>query len=65
MLVVRSVRGAIGYCQLKILVCERRRLCELHYNALLVRAVEDAKRGGDQPEHILWAIEQDTPLNPA
>ena len=30
MLVVRSVRDAIGEWQLKILVCERRRLCELH-----------------------------------
>ena len=38
---------------------------EPKYNALLVRAVEDAKRGGEQPEHILWAIAQDTPLNPA
>ena len=38
---------------------------EPKYNALLVRAVEDAKRGGDDPAHILWAIAQDTPLNPA
>ena len=35
------------------------------YNALLVRAVEDAKRGQEDPKHVLWVVAQDTPLNPA
>ena len=34
------------------------------YHAMLLRAVEDAKRGGSEPRHILWVAAQDTPRNP-
>ena len=34
------------------------------YHALLLRAVEFAKRGGVTPKHILWVVAQDTPHNP-
>ena len=34
-------------------------------HALLLRAVENAKRGGSTPAHILWVVAQDAPTNPA
>ena len=34
-------------------------------NALLLRAVENAKRGGSTPASILWVVAQDTPTSPA
>ena len=34
------------------------------YHAMLLRAVEAAKRGGKQPQHILWVVAQDTLQNP-
>ena len=34
------------------------------YHAMLVRAVEEAKRGEGGPKHILWVRAQDTPHNP-
>ena len=34
------------------------------YHAMLLRAVEEAKRGSDGPKHILWVRAQDTPHNP-
>ena len=33
------------------------------YHAMLLRSVEDAKRGEDAPRHILWVVAQDTPTN--
>ena len=38
---------------------------EPKYHAQLVRAVENAKRGGEVPKHILWVVAEDTPANPA
>ena len=35
------------------------------YHALLLRAVENAKRGSSKPAHILWVVAQDSPTNPA
>ena len=34
------------------------------YHAMLLRAVEQAKRGAEGPKHILWVRAQDTPHNP-
>ena len=34
------------------------------YHAMLVRALEHAKRGGDTPEQVLWIQAKDTPLKP-
>ena len=34
------------------------------YHAMLLRAVEHAKRGAGGPKHILWVRAQDTPHNP-
>ncbi len=34
------------------------------YHAMLLRAVEDAKRGGDSPRHILWITAEDVARNP-
>ena len=34
------------------------------YHAMLLRAVEEAKRGSEGPQHILWVRAQDTPNNP-
>ena len=34
------------------------------YHAMLLRAVEHAKRGAEGPKHILWVRAQDTPHNP-
>ena len=34
------------------------------YHAMLLRAVEAAKRGGKQPQHILWVVAQDYFQNP-
>ena len=34
------------------------------YHAMLLRAVEWAKRGGDLPMQVLWMRAEDTPLNP-
>ena len=38
---------------------------EPKYNALLLRAVENAKRGGSTPAHNFWVVAQDTPTNSA
>ena len=38
---------------------------EPKYHALLKRAVEHAKRGGEAPKHILWVVARDKPHNPA
>ena len=38
---------------------------EPKYHAPLLRAVENAKRGGSTPAHILWAVAQDAPTTPA
>ena len=38
---------------------------EPKYHALLIRAVEHAKRGSKTPAHILWVVAQDDPVNPA
>ncbi len=37
---------------------------EPKYHAMLLRAVEDAKRSATGPHHILWVIAQDVPQNP-
>ncbi len=37
---------------------------EPKYHALLLRAVENAKRSSKGPQHILWAIAEDTVQNP-
>ena len=37
---------------------------EPKYHALLLRAVENAKRGSSQPNHILWVVAEDTVHNP-
>ena len=37
---------------------------EPKYHAMLLRAVEQAKRGRGGPKHILWVRAQDTPHNP-
>ena len=34
------------------------------YHAMLLRAVEWAKRGQDRPQQVLWVRAQDTPCNP-
>ena len=33
------------------------------YHAMLLRAVEDAKRGGVHPRHILWVVARDEAKN--
>ena len=37
---------------------------EPKYHAMLIRAVEDAKRSATGPHHVLWVIAQDVPQNP-
>ena len=37
---------------------------EPKYHAMLLRAVEQAKRGAEGPKHILWIRAQDRPHNP-
>ena len=37
---------------------------EPKYHAMLLRSVEEAKRGEPKPRHILWVVAQDTPHNP-
>ena len=34
------------------------------YRAVLLRAVEETKRGYTKPRHILWVVAQGTPHNP-
>ena len=38
---------------------------EPKYHALLLRAMEHAKRGGRTPQHVLWVTADDVPANPA
>ena len=38
---------------------------EPKYHALLVRAVEHAKRSAPSPSYILWVVAEDHPTNPA